>query len=129
MKILLDTCTFLWSIAEPKKLSKTAKAQLEDPDNEIYFSAISAWEISIQQSLGRLKLPEGNDNYITEQRIRHDFLSLPLEEQPSSYLRRLPQHHRDPFDRMLICQALYHALTILTPDQEIAKYPVKILWK
>jgi PIN domain nuclease of toxin-antitoxin system len=88
---------------------------------------VSVWEILVKHQLGKLPLPEPADRYIREQREKHQIGSLPLEEAALGSLLRLPMHHRDPFDRMLICQALHHDLHIVTVDQEFSRYAVKVL--
>ena len=128
MRILLDTATFLWIVLGAKDLSSTAKEAHTDPANEVYLSAVSAWEISIKYSLGRLPLSEDPDRFITRQREAHMIEPLPLGEEAVFHLHRLPDLHRDPFDRMLVCQAIAEGLVLLTPDRQIAQYPVRTLW-
>jgi PIN domain nuclease of toxin-antitoxin system len=128
MRILLDTCTFLWIIGDAPELSNRARELFIDPANDVFLSAVSAWEISVKHGLGRLPLPEPPEKFIPLQRERHGIEALPLEEEATLYLNRLPSSHRDPFDRMLICQAIVHGLVILTPDELITQYPVRSLW-
>ena len=128
MKCLLDTCTFLWLITDDPALSNKARDLFTDPDNEAYLSTISAWEIEVKFGLGKLPLPQAPERFIIEQRQRHGITTLPLEEHAVFYLSRLPSLHRDPFDRMLICQAIHHELTLLTPDPLITQYAVKTAW-
>ena len=128
MKILLDTCTFLWLISDAPQLSSTARAQFSDPENEAYLSAVSSWEIALKHDLGKLPLPDSPERFVPEQRANHDIASLVLNEQATFHLHRLPKLHRDPFDRMLICQAIELGLIILTPDPLVTQYPVKTLW-
>lgn len=128
MNLLLDTCTFLWIILDDPSLSETARDLYSDPANNVYLSTVSAWEISIKNQLGRLPLPEPLDSFIPSQRKHHLIASLPLDEVSALQLPRLPALHRDPFDRMLICQAIAHGLTILTPDELISRYPIRTSW-
>ena len=128
MRILLDTCTFLWIIGDAPELSNRARELFIDPANDVFLSAVSAWEISVKHGLGRLPLPEPPEKFIPFQRERHGIETLPLEEEATLYLNRLPPSHRDPFDRMLICQAIVHGMVILTPDELITQYPVRSLW-
>ena len=128
MKLLLDTCTFLWVIADDQALSSRARDLFVDPANEAYLSAVSVWEMAVKFSLGKLPLPKAPERFIPEQREQHGILPLMLEEQAALYLHRLPALHRDPFDRMLICQAIQHELTLLTPDHLITQYAVKTAW-
>jgi len=99
-----------------------------DPNNEVYLSAVSAREIALKNSLGSLPLPEPSDELIRRERELHEFAALPLTEQAALYLPKLPKLHRDPFDRMLVCQAITLALTILTPDELISQYGVLTIW-
>ena len=128
MKILLDTCTFLWLILESPRLPVSALRIFADPDNEVYLSAISTWEIALKNSLGKLPLPGRAEVFVAEQRKLHGIETLPLEEEASLYLPLLPKLHNDPFDRMLVCQSIVHGLTILTPDPLIAQYPIRTTW-
>jgi PIN domain nuclease of toxin-antitoxin system len=128
MRILLDTCTFLWIITDAPELSTHARKLFGDPANKVVLSSVSTWEISIKYALGRLPLPESPDRFIPAQRKQHGVETLSLEENATLHLPRLPQLHNDPFDRMLICQALIHGMVILTPDELIAQYPVRSTW-
>lgn len=126
--ILLDTCTFLWIIRDSPELSPVAKSLFIDPENTIYLSAVSAWEISVKYGLGKLPLAVAPHIYVPAERLRHNIQSLPLEEDAASTVTRLPALHNDPFDRMLICQAVTHGLTLLTPDRLIHQYHVSVKW-
>jgi PIN domain nuclease of toxin-antitoxin system len=128
MKILLDTCTFLWIILKDPKLSDKAVQLFTDPHNEIYLSVISIWEIILKYRLGKLPLPGDPKFYLPEQRKKHQIASLDLEEKAILQLSHLPDIHNDPFDRILICQSINHGLTLLTSDEVIHKYPVKSVW-
>lgn len=128
MRILLDTCTFLWIIADAPDLSKRARELFVDPANSIFLSSVSAWEICVKYGLGRLPLPEPPEKFIPRQREKHGIDPLALEEEAAVYLARLPASHRDPFDRMLISQAIVHGMVILTPDELVTQYPVRSLW-
>ena len=126
--MLLDTCTFLWAAQEVGRLSRTARETLEDPDHDVYLSAVSAWEIALNYAAGKLPLPEAPARYIPEVRERHGFDRLPLDEEAALHLARLPALHRDPFDRMLVSQALVGGMVLLTPDRLISQYPLRSLW-
>jgi len=128
MKLILDTCTFLWIITDDERLSETARREYLDEENEVYLSAVSAWEISIKHSMGRLPLPSIPERFVPEQRTRHRIESLPLDEISTFQLPKLPLLHKDPFDRMLICQAVSTQAAIVTPDEQICRYPVRIIW-
>ena len=128
MTFLLDTCTFLWLVSDAPELSSNARDYFKNPDNDVYLSAVSTWEVAVKHALGRLPLPEPPDRFVPMQRERHGIVALPLEEEATLYLPRLPSLHSDPFDRMLVCQALVHSLVLLTPDKEISRYPVRTTW-
>ncbi|MCC6619216.1 MAG: type II toxin-antitoxin system VapC family toxin [Chloroflexi bacterium] len=128
MRLLLDSATFLWLAAGASELSDRARQLLRDSGNELYLSAVSAWEIAVKFQAGRLELTANPDVLVPEARERHAVLALPFDEESALHLALLPQLHRDPFDRMLICQALVHGLAILTPDETIRRYPVRTLW-
>ena len=128
MKLLLDTVTFLDAVLQPEDLSPRAKALLLDPENERYFSIVSSWEIAIKYSLGRLALPSDPSHFIPEHRTKLAAEVLPIDEESVLHVTRLPPLHRDPFDRILICQALVHAMVFVTPDVRISKYPVRTAW-
>src|SRR4051794_11139315 len=105
MKLLLDTVTFLFAAMEPEELSVRAKALIGDPENERYLSAVSASEIATKYALRKLSLPVHPDQFVPEQRAKLSVESLQIDEESALHLTRLPLLHRDPFDRLLICQA------------------------
>lgn len=128
MKLLLDTCTFLWLTNGSEELSPIAIDSFTDPKNEVYLSSVSAWEINVKYRLGKLSLPLSPDKFIFKERKRHMIARLDLSEQDTLHLLKLPSPHKDPFDRMLVCQAIEHSLTILTPDPLVTQYPIRSLW-
>ena len=128
MKVLLDTCTFLWIITDDPKLSSQAKKLFIDPSNEVYLSVASTWEIAIKYKRGKLSLPKAPEKYIPTQRKQHNIDTLPLDEESTLYLTKLPDLHKDPFDRILICQSIVAGLVILTPDELISQYPLRSIW-
>lgn len=128
MNILLDTCTFLWIITEADELSNNARELFIKPDNDVYLSVVSEWEMAIKYRLGRLPLPENPQQYIPEQREKHAITSLSLDEESTLHILRLPEIHRDPFDRMIVSQALVHGFAIVTPDEFIHQYPARVIW-
>jgi PIN domain nuclease of toxin-antitoxin system len=127
MKILLDTHIFLWFISGDNKLLKDVREAIQDPNNEVFLSAISVWEAIVKYQLGKLPLPDNPEIWLPEQRDLHQIMSLPLDENSVAQLSRLPSLHRDPFDRMLICQSLQHGLTIATVDTAIRAYSVSMI--
>ena len=128
MRLLLDTCTFLWIAAGAPRLTRRAAELFQAPDNNVYLSAASAWEIAVKHDLGRLVLPQPPEPFVREMREAHGVTSLAIDEESVLHLSRLPSLHRDPFDRMLVSQAIVHGLTILTPDPLIAQYPARTAW-
>jgi PIN domain nuclease of toxin-antitoxin system len=127
MRILLDTHIFLWFISGDSQLSTDVRDAIRAPDNEVYLSAISVWEAIVKYQLGKLPLPEHPEMYLPKQRDLHQIASLALDERSVMQLAKLPPLHRDPFDRMLICQALQHGLTIATVDLAVRAYPVSVM--
>lgn len=127
MKLLLDTCTFLW-LAGGGPLSSEATAAIRDPQHDVFLSAVSVWEIVTKFRNGRLPLPEPPERLIPAERRLRAIAELPFDEQAALQGVRLPALHRDPFDRMLIAQAIAHGLAIVTPDPLIAQYPVRCVW-
>lgn len=128
MKLLLDTCAFLWIIRNKPQASPAAVALFRDPENEVYLSSVSAWEIAVKHRLGKLPLGDAPVRYVPAERNKHGIASLPLSEPDTLVLDKLPLLHHDPFDRMLICQAIANQMTILTPDPLISQYPVLTRW-
>ena len=128
MKILLDTCAFIWITTDAPELSQKARDVFRNPENEVFLSSISVWEIMVKNNIGKLPLPDEPENFIRLKREQHSIETLSLTELAVFHLKKLPKHHQDPFDRMLICQALEHGLTILTSDSKIVQYPVSTIW-
>jgi PIN domain nuclease of toxin-antitoxin system len=130
VSLLLDTCTFLWLITDDPALSAPARAAIEDPANAVYVSAASLWEMLVKHRLGRLTISVATApaQYLVAQRDRHGLESLPITEEAVTQLPKLPELHRDPFDRILICQAIAHGLVVCTPDRAIQQYPVRTVW-
>jgi PIN domain nuclease of toxin-antitoxin system len=127
MRFLLDTHTFLWYITNDPKLPRWSYDAIRDKSNEVYLSVVSVWEILVKYQNGKLNLPAPPDEYIESRRAVHSIANLELKTSAVSQLLSLPPHHRDPFDRMLICQALYHDLTIITVDELFRQYNVALL--
>jgi PIN domain nuclease of toxin-antitoxin system len=115
-------------VSDPKRLSAEAQQKLIDPDNEVFLSAVSVWEIAVKYELGKLMLDRPPERYVPEERARHAVAALPVDEDASLHLHRLPAVHRDPFDRMLVCQSIVGSLSIVTPDPRVARYPVRVIW-
>ena len=122
MRLLLDTHILLWTIAESRRLSSAARALIGKPDNELTFSSASLWEVAIKAERGR------DDFRIDVSSLRrslldNDYVELPMTGAHAVALGSLPPLHRDPFDRMLVAQAIVEGLTLVTSDSAVAKYP------
>ena len=128
MKLLLDTCTFLWIVTGDACLSASARKHFSDPANEAFLSSVSAWEIAVKHSLDKLPLPRPPSVLVPEERRRHQIQPLPFDEAAALFCAKLPELHKDPFDRMLVCQAIVGGLTLLTPDPLVTQYPVATVW-
>ncbi len=128
MRLLLDTCSFLWIAGGAPELSARAREAFEDPANDVFLSAASAWEIAIKHRMGRLPLPEPPETFVPGNREAHGIEPLGLDEPAALRVARLPDLHRDPFDRILVAQAIEESLVLLTPDEAIRQYAVRTLW-
>jgi PIN domain nuclease of toxin-antitoxin system len=128
VRALLDTHTFLWWNLDDVQLSTRVKEIITDGHNQIYFSAASSWEIAIKTAKGRLVLPESPGTYIAERLRLHHFQPLPIQISHTVQIYKLPHHHDDPFDRLLVAQGQLESLPILTLDPEIKKYQVETIW-
>ncbi len=106
MKILLDTHVFLWFIQNDNRLSAKWRTEIETPDNQVFFSVASVWECVIKYQLGKLNFPESPEVYLPKKRKQHLINSLVIDEGSIAYLTNLPLLHKDPFDRLLICQSI-----------------------
>lgn len=124
MNLLLDTLVFLWAVDDAPNLSPAARAAILDGRNIVYVSSATAWEISIKHGIGKLNIP--SSDYLEELRL-HRFTPLNITTEHALAVESLPPHHKDPFDRMLIAQAQEERLTIVTHDQRIRLYDVRII--
>lgn len=127
MNLLLDTCTFLWMCNSPESLSEEALKIVKDPNNNLFLSAASAWELIIKTAK-TLNLPEPTDKYIKSRRNRLGISSVEIRESDLGALLKLPELHKDPFDRLIIAQSISRSMPILSPDSLISKYPVQVIW-
>ena len=128
MKILLDTHIFLWWITDSPELSETARELIADGNNVLFWSAASTWEVSIKHAIGRLPLPEPPEDFLPVEISRNHIESLPVIDEHAFRAGRLPRHHRDPFDRMLVAQAQFESLVLLTNDRKLSQYEVEVYW-
>ncbi|MBP7962801.1 MAG: type II toxin-antitoxin system VapC family toxin [Caldilineaceae bacterium] len=127
MNILLDTHIFLWYISDEDRIPAPMLASIRNPDNAVYLSVVSLWEIIIKYQLGKIPLAGSPEVYIPVERQRHLIASLSVDEASVKQLIKLPSLHRDPFDRLLICQAREHGMALATVDGIIKAYPVETL--
>jgi PIN domain nuclease of toxin-antitoxin system len=127
MNLLLDAHVFLWHIANDSRLPVHIAQSIRQKDNVIYVSAASIWELALKNLKGKLPLAGEPFEYLTSARIKHQMLPLPIDEAALRHLATLPKIHADPFDRIMICQALEHSLKIVTTDPVIQRYPVPVL--
>jgi len=123
MTLLLDTHALLWWLDDPMLLSKGARRAIRDGRNMVYVSAAAVWEIAIKKALGKLAAPDDLEAAMTANR----FLPLPITIPHALAVLALPGHHRDPFDRMLIAQALHEKFRLVTRDEDIQKYAVPLI--
>lgn len=128
MRALLDTHTFLWWNMDDPQLSPAARALIADGRNEIFLSAASAWEITIKYARGRLELPEPPATYVSSRMRHYHFQALPVEVHHVLHVNTLPDLHHDPFDRLLIAQAQLEDLSLISGDEAIRRYAVKLIW-
>ena len=126
--LLLDTCTLIWLVSDPTRLSKRVVEALNDRTIDLYLSDTTVWEIGLKWQAGKIGLPAPPRLWIEEQSARWLFVSLPIRRPHLYRVTELPEHHRDPFDRLLVAQAIEEGLAIATPDQQIGRYPVAVLW-
>ncbi len=121
MRLLLDTHVLLWAAAEPGRIPPAVRERIESPENDVLFSAASIWELAIKMQTGRVNLPVAPED-ITAAAVRMGFVELPVTSAHAAGVRGLPLHHRDPFDRILIAQALHEPARLLTVDRVLSKY-------
>lgn len=126
MRLLLDTCTLIWLVTGERKLPERVTEAIAN--REVVLSAASAWEIAIKHAKGSLRLRQPPEHLVPAARERYGFQSLAIDEASALHVAKLPRLHADPFDRMLVSQAIVHGLTIVTPDPEITQYPARTIW-
>lgn len=129
MRLLLDTHSFLWFIGGDEQLPEVAREIIAQMDNEVLLSVASLWEIAIKASLGRLILGKPFEELIPEHLVLNDIKILPIDLDDLSVVSRLPFHHRDPFDRLIIAQAMTKQIPIVGKDPYFARYPVELIWQ
>jgi PIN domain nuclease of toxin-antitoxin system len=128
MKYLLDTMVWLWSVGPSEKIGRAGLDILASGEEEIYFSAASSWEIAIKTRLGKFELPDVPDRYVPKRLAEQGIHPLSITQSHSLKVYDLPLHHNDPFDRLIIAQAINEGMVILTSDRTFKKYPVETIW-
>lgn len=128
MKVLLDTHTFIWALLQDHRLSPKSKQVLSSDDSELYFSLASLWEIAIKIKLGKLNAVGSSVAYIRDEMEAYGIQLLPIRYEDILQLEALPVHHSDPFDRLLIAQAITESLPILTADEKFGIYQIRTIW-
>jgi PIN domain nuclease of toxin-antitoxin system len=128
LKLLLDTCTLIWLAADPTKLSDPVAALIDAPSTQLILSDCSVWELCLKWEAGKIRLPQPPRTWIADQQRDWHLEPLPMERTHLFRVSELPGHHRDPFDRLLVAQAIEAGLTIATPDPNIRQYPVATVW-
>lgn len=128
MKYLLDTGVWLWSLWEPERISRRGRAILADLSQDVFLSAVTSWEVAIKSAAGKLHLPEAPGTYVPRRMADQGLRPLPVSHQHALAVFGLPDHHHDPFDRLLIAQANLEDMILITADRMVQKYPVEILW-
>jgi PIN domain nuclease of toxin-antitoxin system len=128
MKYLLDTMVWLWSVGPTDKINRAGLEVLANGEAEVYLSAASAWEVAIKTRLGKFTLEEPPGTYVPKRLAAQGIRSLSITQGHTLKVYDLAGHHRDPFDRIIIAQAVIEEMTILTADRQFAKYPVDVLW-
>ena len=126
--MLLDTHVFLWWISDSTRLSNLARETIAEERNEPIFSVVSAWEIAIKVGVGKLELPDIPEKFVTEQLSLNDVEVLPMYLGHALRVHALPDHHRDPFDRLLVAQANVEGIPLLSADHHLSQYPVEVIW-
>jgi len=127
VRVLLDTQCWLWMVGRPDRLSERARTLLRDPGHELLFSAASAWEIVIKHAIGKLELPGDPVDLIPDWIVRSGVIPLPVHHGHALHVARLPLHHADPFDRILIAQARLEDVPVLTADRAFGSYEVELI--
>lgn len=128
MKYLLDTMVWLWSVGPSQIIGTAGLEVIASAEEEIYLSAASSWEIAIKTRLGKFQLPEPPGRYVPKRLAEQGIRSLPINQDHSLRVYDLPSHHSDPFDRMIIAQAMVEQMTVLTSDRQFEKYPIDVIW-
>jgi PIN domain nuclease of toxin-antitoxin system len=128
MRVLLDTHVLIWWFENPARISRPAFRVMEDPGSDLVWSVIGTVEMALKVPLGRLRLPGTLDSFLEEQREQLGLEILPVEQRHALRLATLPPHHRDPFDRLLVAQAMAEGIPVVSSDPRFRAYDVEVLW-
>lgn len=127
MRLLLDTHIFIWFVLSPGQISATALAAIQNPNNQIFVSLVSAWEMSIKSGLGKMNLTQPIKPFVEDQARHNQFEILPITLEHIAAVERLPQHHGDPFDRLLVAQSMTEAMPLISADRAFGAYPITLI--
>ncbi|MBC8093222.1 MAG: type II toxin-antitoxin system VapC family toxin [Pseudonocardia sp.] len=127
MRVLLDTHAWLWMAMDPDRLRAESRDLMVDPDNQVLLSVASTWEIAIKYRLGKLSLPRPPAYFLPDLMARMRIEDLPIESRHALRVAELPDHHRDPFDRLLVAQAMVEGLPVVSADPQVARYDVTVI--
>jgi PIN domain nuclease of toxin-antitoxin system len=128
VRLLVDTHAFLWFAAGDARLSSRARRRIEDPAHDKFLSVASIWEAAVKTSLGKLRLSVSLEVVIDEGAVRNGIALLDVRREHAAAVEHLPFHHRDPFDRLLVCQAMVEKMEIVSADASLDAYPVRRVW-
>jgi PIN domain nuclease of toxin-antitoxin system len=128
MKVLLDTCAFLWLVTDNPQASELAKEIFLNDENELFLSAVTGFEIAVKYSLGKLHLTEPPKEFIANRIQANALIELPVSMIHALALQNMPLHHKDPFDRLLVAQAMVNQIPLLSADQQLSAYDINRLW-
>lgn len=128
MNLLLDSHAFIWMHEEPQKLSVNAASEIINPANQLFLSVTSVWELQIKIAIGKFRFSDTLENVILQEQQANNLQILPVKLAHALYLENLPLHHKDPFDRLLISQAIVENMTLISADANFANYQINLLW-
>ena len=128
MNLLLDSHSFVWWRDNLRKLSPTAFAEISNPNNNVFLSVVTVWELQIKIALNKFTIKGGLENAVKDEQQNNGIQILPVQLSHALHLENLPPHHKDPFDRLLISQAIVENMTLVGADADFAKYQVNLLW-
>jgi PIN domain nuclease of toxin-antitoxin system len=128
MRVLIDSHVLIWALMEDPRLSRKARSILTSSEHELFFSMASLWEVSLKIRTGKLRTITSSIAYLRDELVSFDISILPIVYDDILAIEHLEPHHKDPFDRMLIAQAMRHGLSLLTYDEDVHKYPLETIW-